>query len=51
MRANHRVYIINNVAMPSQFHFPFVIHWNYSDGGMALRAPVVTKDIQLPVLD
>ena len=51
MRVNHRVYIINDVAMPSQFHFPFVIHWNYSAGGMALRALVVTKDIELPVLD
>jgi len=50
MRVNHRVYIINDVAMPSQFHLPFVIHWNYSAGGMALRALVVTKDIQLPVL-
>ena len=50
MRVNHRVYIINDVAMPSQFGFPFVIHWNYSYGGMALRALVVAKDIQLPVL-
>ena len=50
MRVTQRVYIINDVAMPSQFHLPFVIHWNYS-GGMALRALVVTKDIQLPVLD
>jgi hypothetical protein len=50
MRVNHRVYIISDVAMPSQFDFPFVIHWNYSYGGMALRALVVTKDIQLPVL-
>jgi hypothetical protein len=51
MRANHRVYIINDVAMPSQFDFPFVIHWNYAYGGIALHALVVTKDIQLPVLD
>jgi len=51
MRVNHRVYIINDVAMPSPFHLPFVIHWNCSAGGMALRALVVTKDIQLPVLD
>ena len=36
--------------MPSQFHLPFIIHWNYS-GGMALRALVVTKDIELPVID
>jgi hypothetical protein len=47
---NHRVDIISDVAMPSQFDFPFVIHWNYSYGGMALRALVVTMDIQLPVL-
>ena len=46
MRVNQRVYITNYVAMPSQFHLPFVIHWNYS-GGMALRA----LDIKLPVLD
>ena len=26
IRVNHRVYIINDVAMPSQFHLPFVIH-------------------------
>ena len=26
MRVNQRVYIINDVAMPSQFHLPFVIH-------------------------
>jgi hypothetical protein len=51
MRVNRRVYIINDVAMPSQFHLPFVIHWNYSAGGMALRALVVTEDIQLPAID
>jgi hypothetical protein len=51
MRVNHRVYIINDVAMPSHFDFPVVIHWNSSYGGMALRALVVTQDIQLPVLD
>jgi len=27
MRVNRRVYITNDVAMPSQFDFPFVIHW------------------------
>ena len=26
MRVHRRVYIINDVAVPSQFHLPFVIH-------------------------